>query len=555
DSNTQYPIPNLPIYQGAGGEWRLTTAERKRILLTHLYGVDIDPQAVEVTKLSLLLKVLEGENEETLERQLKFFHERALPDLGSNIKCGNSLIGPDFYDNQQMTFLDEEERYRINAFDWNAEFPEIMKSGGFDAVIGNPPYGFRQIHAPYVKAYFKRRFVAAQGSYEQHFLFYERSLSLLGRGGLHGFIAPVTWLTIPSARSLRRFMLTDYSIREISWLPDLVFPNAQVNTLVSVIERSRPGQVSVKIYTRPGFDGPPNQQRVYRQATFAAPQFSIGIFETDEDRHLVEKVARVSDPLAKLATPCSGYNPYEVGKGQDPSGRPHSRDTVKAKPYHSAERLGPEWKPEIVGRDLRRYFVNITGKRWVKYGPWFAAPRDPRNFLGRRVLLQEITGGKERRIVAAYHEGQLYHSRDVIPVKTDSSPVHPLYLLGIINSKLLTWYHGKRNPKAQKALFPKLLVSDVRTLPIRRLNLSDAAERARHDHMVELVDRMLELHKKLAAAKTAHEKTVLQREIETTDRQIDQLVYELYGLTEEEIKIVQEEAQTRKVCDPPRRIP
>ena len=105
--------------------------------------MDIDSQAVEVTKLSLLLKVLEGENNQTLERQMKFFHERALPDLGDNIKCGNSLIGPDFYDvnvGQHMPLFDDEERYRINVFDWNAEFPEIMKKGGFDAVIGNPPY-------------------------------------------------------------------------------------------------------------------------------------------------------------------------------------------------------------------------------------------------------------------------------------------------------------------------------------------------------------------------------------------------------------------------------
>ncbi len=121
-----------------GKNYRLTTAEKKRILLNNIYGVDIDPQAVEVTKLSLLLKVLEGESDETLSKQLKLFQERALPDLGNNIKCGNSLIGPDFYDTSVGTllslgkggqggltailFLDDEERYRINVFDWNAEF-------------------------------------------------------------------------------------------------------------------------------------------------------------------------------------------------------------------------------------------------------------------------------------------------------------------------------------------------------------------------------------------------------------------------------------------------
>jgi type I restriction-modification system DNA methylase subunit len=128
------------LYQGAGGVWRLTTAEKKRILLANIYGVDIDPQAVEVTKLSLLLKVLEGESEQTLQSQLQLFHERALPDLSSNIQCGNSLIGPDFYDGQQLTMFDEEERYRINVFDWEAAFPWLWETGGFDVVIGNPPY-------------------------------------------------------------------------------------------------------------------------------------------------------------------------------------------------------------------------------------------------------------------------------------------------------------------------------------------------------------------------------------------------------------------------------
>jgi hypothetical protein len=135
------------IYRGPGDQWYLATPEKKRILLNNIYGVDIDSQAVEVTKLSLLLKVLEGENEETINRQLKIWRERALPDLGHNIKCGNSRIGPDFYQNKQISLLEDEERYRINAFGWNAEFPEIMKSGGFDAVIGNPPRMYGRNHS------------------------------------------------------------------------------------------------------------------------------------------------------------------------------------------------------------------------------------------------------------------------------------------------------------------------------------------------------------------------------------------------------------------------
>jgi len=125
---------NPQLYQSAKGEWRLTIDERKRILLNNLYGVDIDPQAVEVTKLSLLLKVLEGESEQTLNPQMALIREgvdRVLPDLANNIRCGNSLIGPDFYDGQ-LSLLDEEEAYRVNVFDWQGAFPEVFAEGGFD---------------------------------------------------------------------------------------------------------------------------------------------------------------------------------------------------------------------------------------------------------------------------------------------------------------------------------------------------------------------------------------------------------------------------------------
>ena len=128
-----YPINNT--------QWALKSGEKKRILLDHIYGVDIDQQAVEMTKLSLLLKVLEGESSETLTKQLDLFKQRALPDLDNNIQCGNSLIAADYYDNIQLNLMSEEEIYQVNVFNWEEGFPNIMKQGGFDIVIGNPPWG------------------------------------------------------------------------------------------------------------------------------------------------------------------------------------------------------------------------------------------------------------------------------------------------------------------------------------------------------------------------------------------------------------------------------
>ena len=117
-------------------EGHLTTAEKKRILLNNIFGVDIDVNAVEVTKLSLLLKCMEGETSASIAHQLSMFHERVLPTLDENIKSGNSLIDTDFYAGE----LDFSIEKKIKPFNWKNAFPEILKQDGFDVVIGNPPY-------------------------------------------------------------------------------------------------------------------------------------------------------------------------------------------------------------------------------------------------------------------------------------------------------------------------------------------------------------------------------------------------------------------------------
>jgi hypothetical protein len=503
------------------GHWRLTIAEKKRILTAHVFGVDIDPQAVEVTKLSLLLKVLEGETSQSVSQQQRLFHDRALPNLAANIKCGNSLIGSDYYSGKLNFEIEEIDR--VKAFDWKQGFPDAMMAGGFDCVIGNPPYGFHQIHNEMVKPYFRSHYFASAGSFEHYFLFYERSLGLLRKGGMHGFIVPVTWLTIPSAKSLRQFVLNSYALRRVVWLPELVFKNAQVNTLVSIIGKLPAGDTIVEIHEKLGFVDPPAQTRRYEQTRFVDADYYIGIVEQGQETAIIEKVCDCSQPLGTIARPCSGYNPYEVGKGERPGGGSQTKETVETKPYHSETKRGREWRPEIVGRDLQRYAVNVSGRRWIKYGPWLAAPRDPENFRGRRILVQEITGGASRRIIAAFCDQELYHSRDVIPVKLNETPFHPWYLLGILNSRLMSWFHQRRNPKALKQLFPKVLVSDQNA----------------HDRIVKVVDSMLELQKHLVAAKSEAQRATIQQQINATDAEIDRLVYELYGLTAEDITIIE----------------
>jgi type I restriction-modification system DNA methylase subunit len=215
------------LFQSSSGDSKLTTAERKKILVSNLYGVDIDPQAVEVTKLSLLLKVLEGESQEMLNQQLLLFHERALPDLASNIKCGNSLIGPDFYEGQQPMLFDEEEKYRINVFDWNAAFSDIMKAGGFDAVIGNPPY-VRQESLSDFKEYFLKHYESAEGSADLYAYFMEKGVKLLRDGGLFSIIVSSSFLRATYGEALRRVLKAQGAVIRIVDFGGLaVFANAK----------------------------------------------------------------------------------------------------------------------------------------------------------------------------------------------------------------------------------------------------------------------------------------------------------------------------------------
>ena len=212
------------IYQAQGGDYRLTTTEKKQILLNNIHGVDIDAQAVEVTKLSLSLKVLEGESQESIGAQLGLFKERALPDLGKNIQCGNSLIGLDYFEGRM--FPDEEERYRVNAFNWKAAFPQVFSMGGFDAVISNPPYGaqFSNEMTTYLHNHYKT-FVWRGESY---LVFVEKAHNLLKTGGFFGFIIPDTFLNLGFTQSIRDYLLCNAKIREVVLLPVNVFSSAAV---------------------------------------------------------------------------------------------------------------------------------------------------------------------------------------------------------------------------------------------------------------------------------------------------------------------------------------
>ncbi|KAF5427659.1 Type I restriction-modification system [Candidatus Methanophagaceae archaeon] len=231
------------VFQAKENEWYLTTAEKKRILVANIFGVDIDPQAVEVTKLSLQLKVLEHESRESIDQQVKLGLEGVLPNLGDNIMCGNSLIWPEYYEQQQGTLFDEAEMRRVNVFDWDDErkgFGKILKKGGFDCVIGNPPYVLigKDIHSAPELSYLNH-YKVAQYKTDLFHLFLQRGVDLLGYRGLLGFIVPNPWLTLKFTEKLRQYILKEGKIDEVVVFSHLVFRKADVYTALIFLKKEK----------------------------------------------------------------------------------------------------------------------------------------------------------------------------------------------------------------------------------------------------------------------------------------------------------------------------
>jgi predicted type IV restriction endonuclease len=580
---------SLPIYKSANGstsrvrsDWKLTIAERKRILLNNIYGVDIDTQAVEVTKLSLLLKVLEEESQENVSKQLKLFEERALPSLHQNIKCGNSLIGTDIYADVQATLDDMETAKRINAFDWDRAFPEIMQRGGFDAVIGNPPY-VRQESIKEQKGYFQTHYATYQGTADLYVYFIEKGISLLRSGGLFSYIVANKWMRANYGKPLRSW-LKGKCIEEIVDFGDLpVFTTATTYPCVIRVKSDGPGTsfqaVSVENLS---FTNLSDYVSQHSHAIEIKNLDDSGWTLADpKSQGLLKKIQIAGIPLGKYV---EGKIFYGIKTGLNKAFviDEKTRKKLIQEDPKSAEII----KPFLVGKDVKRYQPLDNKGRYLIYIPWhfplhneslitgsskeaelkfksnypavfnhlllYKAELMKRNttetgiryewyalqrfgseyweeFNKPKIIYPEICGKPE----FAFDNASFYTNNKCFIISLDDK-----YLLGILNSKLDYFLFKQMLPKLQGGFFMPASVI-LKEFPIRTINFSDPADKARHDKMVVLVERMLALHKKRAEVKIDHEKNLIEGQIDATDKQIDALVYELYGLTEEEIRIVE----------------
>lgn len=585
------PGKRPPIYQSAravsaGHNWRLTTAEKKRILLNNIYGVDIDQQAVEVTKLSLVLKVLEGESQESLNRQLRFFKERALPDLGNNIKCGNSLVASDFYNGHQMSLFGDEERLRVNAFDWENEFPKIMAAGGFDAVIGNPPYiriqnlsEFSPEQASYVK---KQYASASSGSFDVYVVFVERGLQLLNETGRLGFIVPSKFFSTDYGAPLRNLLTKSRTLEHlVDFGHEQVFSNATTYTCLIFLDRRTASAFEYARTVPAQLAGVWNQIRPVSTATLGA---SSWLFNDTPSEGLLKKLNQLGRPLLQLPAAMSRGSSTGAddvfclhAEGRHLKTRDGNAVEIETRllrrPIYATDFTRFDFRPRNEERIIFPYRVVRDGYQVVdeltmrkEFPKAFEYLRSKRPVLESRKQWSEWYGYSAPRNLHVHD-----HASILVPllavhgifapmperasdyclmasggfsVSLADPEIDPDYVLGLLNSRLLFW-----NLRLISNRFRGGWITCTKqyfgTLPIRTIDLHNSAQTKMRDRLLDCVSTIRASHKSLEIAKTEHEQTTILRQIDALDRQIDRLVYEFFELTAAEIEMVESCSEQR----------
>jgi len=404
-----------------------------------------------------------------------------------------------------------------------------MKAGGFDAVIGNPPYGGKLSSSEF--DYLRKKYVTAEYQIDTYPLFIEKAYYLGKQDSCFGMITPSSWVASKYNAALLQLIASKTALKNVVITPKNTFVSATVETLIliSVKKESKSGSFLVERWDS-------NEKIVYQLNQYNIlnqKDYIFHVYSNSATLKLVEKIRLCSDCLSKYATAVWGVKIYQKGKGKPVQ----SGIEAETKIFHSQKKTKNTHKPLLGGKEIRRYAVEWKGT-YVDYGEWLAEPRTPEWFVGPRILIREVTANGIIQATIVNNEFVFSYSVDGIKLKDEKYTLN--FILGIVNSKVISFYHANTSANAFKGTFPKVLIKDLLNIPIRIINFSDSSDKARHDRMVAFVDQMLELNKQLESAKTDHDKTAIQRQIDATDRQINQLVYELYGLTEEEIKIVEE---------------
>lgn len=570
------------------GQWRLTIEEKKRILTTHLFGVDIDAQAVEVSKLSLLLKALEGESDATLSPQLKLFHERALPNLANNIKCGNSLIEPEYFVGRVLP--EPSELQRINPFSWADAYPEIIKAGGFDCVIGNPPYVRIQVMkewAPLEVDLYKELYRAGRaGSYDVYVVFIERGLQLLNSTGRLGFICPHKFFNSKYGEPIRSLIADGhYLSHAVHFGAEQVFDGATTYTCLLFLDKAASKTVrftqvtSLSEWRTKGVasTGTLDTKKVTRNEW----NFCVGPGATLFDRlcAMPQKLGDVADIFVGLQT--SADDVYIL--------RLVDENADGYTLYSDA--LGKEWSfekellhPIVSGTDVEA-FGTLPTRQYILF-PYLVQNEQASlipfaDVMGRYPATAEYLRANKKRLEArergAFRGAQWHRfgrtqnlgiqGRKKICVPRLVDVLHAAYdsdgsrildnvdvggvtwkpafaglrlevILALLNSRLMRWYFPQVSApfRGQYRSANRQFLS---LLPMPFSGGTNHADQELLDSLVQIANNALAIQSTRCAATNKQQKSVLDAQFVAACAEMDRTVYRLYGLSTEEIAIVE----------------
>lgn len=526
------------VWRNSQGSWQLTFAERQRILLSYIYGVDIDAQAVEITKLSLLLKLLEGRAPSRLEPS-----QISLPDLSHNIQCGNALIGSDFYDEPLPKTSNPllQQLHPVRPFDWQTAFSEVMHTGGFDVVIGNPPYidsEWMTTFLPGWRSYCTSHYRTATGNWDLFCVFIEKAMELCQPGGLTSLIVPNKLASASYAATARSILAQEnclLSLQDYSRTP--VFAVA-VYPLVYISQKSPPQlEKTISYEQRRLVD-----QKVVCDRTYSLPYSQYWsdpqhpwLISSSSVFNLCDRLRKTFPPLSTTAQICGAATVAEAYEIQPliQEGGDLARGDLRVVNSGTIDPYRMLW-----GEKRLRYLGNSYLRPIISADSIQHLPQKRQQQAQQAKL---IIAGMTKKL-----EGVVDLSGTILAGKSTSiilSQTDLHYLLGLLNSKLLSFYFiNVFGGNSLSGGYLRVGPPQLQHLPIRAIantDLSpDALDQKRGDRIIDLVKQMLLLSDRLATAQ--HEQQSLQQQIHTTDQEINSLVYKLYRLTPTEIEMVEQ---------------
>ncbi|MGD0079442.1 MAG: hypothetical protein ABSB80_02190 [Methanoregula sp.] len=547
---------------------RLTFDECHSILVDSIYGVDISRHAVVATKMLLLFRLFGEFSSSPAPQDIPGIIEGLFRDLRHTIRCGNALIAPDIVNDESWMFCPARERHLLNPFAWAAEFPEIFAAGGFDMVISNPPEGLPE-QKEWIQRYLQRHYAAYHPEADRSAFFIEKGLVLLRPGGSLNFTMSDLWLR-GRAGSPLRYLLTTKQVEEIVDLPGSVGGPDETGTCILRLTNHSPSHAAVAALVDPASPG--DLEAYVHAHHFPVDQANFG----EGGWTLRDK--RTEEVLEKIRESGSPLEDYVMGQfrpgtewASDPA---FVIDSSLRKTLISGD---PECKkfirPVISGETIGRYepavhisFAVFIPQGWTDHYP--GARSSPWRWFKRRhpVLARFLKSRKSTKAEEApdhwwetacsddfwreQHPKILFANRfqelafgfdpgrGIAGPSVGALASSSLYLLGLLNSRLISFVF-ERTVRSSFRNRTEFSGDDLMDIPVYTPDFDNPDDKARHDRMVALVTEMLELHKHLSHAKSDQEKRIITQEIESIDRQIDSLVYGLYGLTADEVAVVE----------------